>query len=597
MSTLEPPARISKPGGAALWLARMQMKHGRKLVIALPYIWLILLFLLPFLIVFKISLAEMARAIPPYTDLLEWADGQLSITLNLGNFLQLTDDPLYFEAYLQSLQIAGISTICCLLLGYPLAWAVAHSKPSTRNILLLLVILPSWTSFLIRVYAWMGILKNNGALNNVLLWLGVIDQPLTILHTNLAVYIGIVYAYLPFMVLPIYTALTRIDYSLVEASLDLGARPLKTFFSIIVPLTKGGIIAGSMLVFIPAVGEFVIPELLGGPDSIMIGRVLWQEFFNNRDWPVASAVAIIMLLLLIVPIMWFHKHQKKVWGARMNNLPVVRSPWRILILVLGFTFLYAPMLMLVIYSFNSSKLVTVWAGWSTRWYGELFRDTAMMSAVGLSLTIAACAATMAVVLGTIAAVVMVRFGRFRGANGFAFMITAPLVMPDVITGLSLLLLFVALGHAIGWPSDRGMLTIWLAHVTFCTAYVAVVIASRLRELDRSIEEAAMDLGAAPLKVFFVITLPMIMPAVISGWLLAFTLSLDDLVIASFVSGPGATTLPMLVFSSVRMGVNPEINALATLILGVVGIVGFIAWYLMARAEKQRIRDIQRARRG
>ena len=274
----------------------------------------------------------------------------------------------------------------------------------------------------------------------------------------------------------------------------------------------------------------------------------------------------------------------------MNNLPVVRSPWRIAILVIGFTFLYAPMLMLVIYSFNSSKLVTVWAGWSTRWYSELFHDDAMMSAVGLSLTIAALAATMASVLGTIAALVMVRFGRFRGSNGFAFMITAPLVMPDVITGLSLLLLFVALAHAIGWPADRGMLT-------FCTAYVAVVIASRLRELDRSIEEAAMDLGATPLKVFFIITLPMIMPAVISGWLLAFTLSLDDLVIASFVSGPGATTLPMLVFSSVRMGVNPEINALASIILGVVGIVGFIAWYLMARAEKQRVRDIQRARRG
>ena len=293
MSTLEPPARVKKPGGFAHWLARMQMNHGRKLVIAMPYIWLILLFLLPFLIVFKISLAEMARAIPPYTNLLDWADGQLTLTLNLGNFLQLTDDPLYFEAYLQSLQVAAISTICCLLMGYPLA---------------------SWTSFLIRVYAWMGILKNNGILNNFLMWLGVIDQPLTILHTNLAVYIGIVYAYLPFMVLPIYTALTRIDYSLVEASLDLGARPLKTFFSVIVPLTKGGIIAGSMLVFIPAVGEFVIPELLGGPDSIMIGRVLWQEFFNNRDWPVASAVAIVMLLLLIVPIMWFHKHQQKQMG-------------------------------------------------------------------------------------------------------------------------------------------------------------------------------------------------------------------------------------------------------------------------------------------
>jgi putrescine transport system permease protein len=314
MSLLSERPAIAPASGFKPWLARMQMAHGRKLVIALPYLWLILLFMLPFLIVFKISFSEMARAIPPYTDLIGWADDRLSIALNFANYFQLTDDPLYAEAYLQSLQIAAVSTLCCLAIGYPLAWAVAHSKSSTRNILLLLVILPSWTSFLIRVYAWMGILKNNGVLNNVLIWLGVIDQPLTILHTNLAVYIGIVYAYLPFMVLPIYTALTRIDYSLVEASLDLGARPLKTFFSVIVPLTKGGIIAGSMLVFIPAVGEFVIPELLGGPDSIMIGRVLWQEFFNNRDWPVASSVAIIMLLLLIVPILWFHKYQNKTAG-------------------------------------------------------------------------------------------------------------------------------------------------------------------------------------------------------------------------------------------------------------------------------------------
>ncbi|WP_410015932.1 putrescine ABC transporter permease PotI [Sodalis sp. C49] len=281
----------------------------------------------------------------------------------------------------------------------------------------------------------------------------------------------------------------------------------------------------------------------------------------------------------------------------MNTLPVVRSPWRIVILITGFTFLYAPMLMLVIYSFNSSKLVTVWAGWSTQWYGVLVNDQAMLSAVSLSLTLAAATATMAVILGTLAAVVIVRFGRFRGANGFAFMLTAPLVMPDVITGLSLLLLFVALGHAIGWPAERGMFTIWLAHVTFCTAYVAVVVNSRLRELDASIEEAALDLGATPIKVFFIITLPMIAPAIVSGWLLAFTLSLDDLVIASFVAGPGATTLPMLVFSSVRMGVNPEINALATIILGVVGIIGLIAWWLMSRAEKQRLRDRQRAARG
>lgn len=281
----------------------------------------------------------------------------------------------------------------------------------------------------------------------------------------------------------------------------------------------------------------------------------------------------------------------------MNTLPVIRSPWRIVILIIGFTFLYAPMLMLVIYSFNSSKLVTVWAGWSMQWYGVLINDDAMLSAVSLSLTLAAATATMAVILGTLAAVVIVRFGRFRGATGFAFMLTAPLVMPDVITGLSLLLLFVALGHAIGWPAERGMFTIWLAHVTFCTAYVAVVVNSRLRELDESIEEAALDLGATPIKVFFIITLPMIAPAIVSGWLLAFTLSLDDLVIASFVAGPGATTLPMLVFSSVRMGVNPEINALATIILGVVGFIGLIAWWLMSRAEKQRQRDRRRALRG
>ncbi|WP_037034438.1 putrescine ABC transporter permease PotI [Rahnella sp. WP5] len=281
----------------------------------------------------------------------------------------------------------------------------------------------------------------------------------------------------------------------------------------------------------------------------------------------------------------------------MNQLPVVRSPWRILILVLGFTFLYAPMLMLVIYSFNSSKLVTVWAGWSTRWYTQLFHDSAMINAVGMSLSIATAAATMAVVVGTLAAVVMVRFRRFRGSTGFAFMLTAPLVMPDVITGLALLLLFVAMGHTFGWPAERGMFTIWLAHVTFCSAYVAVVVSARLRELDRSIEEAAMDLGAPPLKVFFIITLPMILPALISGWLLAFTLSLDDLVIASFVAGPGATTLPMLVFASVRMGVNPEINALATLILLVVGIIGMIAWWFMSRVEKQRRKEIQRAQRA
>ncbi|NHI01547.1 MULTISPECIES: putrescine ABC transporter permease PotI [Oceanimonas] len=279
----------------------------------------------------------------------------------------------------------------------------------------------------------------------------------------------------------------------------------------------------------------------------------------------------------------------------MNNIPVSRSWARPLILWLGFGFLYAPMLLLIVYSFNSSRLVTVWAGWSTKWYGELLADDMMMQAVGLSLTIAFFAASTAVVLGTVAGFVLTRIGRFRGENGFAFMITAPLVMPEVITGLSLLLLFVAMGDWLGWPAQRGMSTIWIAHVTFCTAYVAVVVSSRLRELDRSLEEAAMDLGARPLRVFFVITLPIIAPAIIAGWLLAFTLSLDDLVIASFVSGPNATTLPMVVFSSVRLGVSPKINALATIIIVIVSLVTFVGWWLMARAEKRRAQEAAAAR--
>ncbi len=257
----------------------------------------------------------------------------------------------------------------------------------------------------------------------------------------------------------------------------------------------------------------------------------------------------------------------------------------------GLFFLYAPMLIMVIFSFNESRLVTVWAGFSTKWYGELAQNDKLLDAVGNSLTIAFYAATAAVILGTIAAFVLARF-KFKGSTMLRGMITAPLVMPEVITGLSLLLLFVALAQLWGWPAGRGMTTIFIAHTTFCMAYVAVVVGSRLSEMDMSIEEAAQDLGAPPLKVFFTITLPMIAPALLSGWLLAFTLSLDDLVIASFVSGPGSTTLPMVVFSSVRMGVSPEINALATIIIGLVSTLVLIAWWYSRRLEKARVRDMQ-----
>lgn len=290
--------------------------YGRLLVIAIPYLWMLLLFLLPFLIVFRISFSEAAIAVPPYTELLSYEDGLLNIVLNFGNYFNLFEDTIYIDSYLQSLKVAAISTLLCILIGYPLAWAISQCKPSSRNILLLLIILPSWTSFLIRVYAWIGILNPNGLLNNFLIWLGVIDQPLIIMKTYLAVYIGIVYSYLPFVVLPIYTSLSKVDTTLIEAALDLGCKPIKTFFKIIVPLTKNGVIAGGMLVFIPAVGEYVIPELLGPSDSLMIGTQLWTEFFNNHDWPAASAVATVMLLILIVPIYYFNKFQNRQMGGK-----------------------------------------------------------------------------------------------------------------------------------------------------------------------------------------------------------------------------------------------------------------------------------------
>ncbi len=263
-----------------------------------------------------------------------------------------------------------------------------------------------------------------------------------------------------------------------------------------------------------------------------------------------------------------------------------------IILVLGLIFLYLPMFILVIYSFNASRLVTVWAGFSTQWYSELLQDSQLIDAVMTSLKIAVSAASAAVVLGTISAYMLNRFGKFRGRTLFSSMVTAPLVMPDVILGLALLLLFVSLAGLINWPAERGMMTIWIAHVTFCTAYATVVISSRLKEMDVSIEEAAMDLGATPLKTFFVVTLPTIFPAIMSAWLLSFTLSLDDLVIASFVSGPGATTLPMVVFSSVRLGVSPKVNALATLIIACVSLAAFIAWWLAGRTERARREGFQ-----
>jgi putrescine transport system permease protein len=291
---------------------------GQRLVIGVPYLWLLVFFLIPFLIVLKISFAEFSPlGRPPYEPVFQWLDeGALQIKLLIGSYVYLFNEPLYVSSWLYSIKVAFFSTLFCLMLGYPMAYAIARSPPTYRNVFLLLVILPFWTSFLLRVYAWIGLLKNDGVINNVLLGIGIIDAPLTMMNTSFALYVGIVYSYLPFMILPLYSNLEKHDLTLLEAAQDLGAGPIRSFLRITLPLSFPGIVAGSLLVFIPAVGEYVIPSLLGSSDELMIARLLSDEFFLNRDWPKASAVAIAMLVLLVVPIMIFQRFQNKELQAR-----------------------------------------------------------------------------------------------------------------------------------------------------------------------------------------------------------------------------------------------------------------------------------------
>ena len=295
---------------------RLFLAVFNRLTIGIPYLWLIIFFLVPFAIVCKISLSETAIQMPPYNPVFNGVDTAEKLkSLSIDNYVFLTEDPLYYRSYLSSILTAAVATFFALLIGFPLAYGMARSPSTLRPTLLMLVILPFWTSFLIRVYAWIGILKPEGLLNQLLISLNIIDTPLHIMNTYYAVYIGIVYSYLPFMVLPIYSALEKMDYSLIEAAQDLGCTPTKAFWKVTFPLAMPGVVAGCFLVFIPATGEFVIPDLLGGSSTLMIGKTLWGEFFSNRDWPVSSAVAVILLLLLVIPIVLFQNAQAKAQEA------------------------------------------------------------------------------------------------------------------------------------------------------------------------------------------------------------------------------------------------------------------------------------------
>ena len=291
-------------------LARIRRGGAQAWSVMPPYLWLVLFLLVPFVLVFKISLADLKFGIPPYTPLTSIKDEAIQLTVHLRGYALLFTDSLYISTYISSLKMAAVTTFWCILIGYPMAYYIARSPDSVRNVLLLAVILPFWTSLLLRVYAWVGILRSDGLLNGALMAMGIIDAPLEIYRTDWAVYIGLVYAYLPFFILPAYANLVKLDTRLLDAAYDLGARPWRAFVSVTLPMSMPGIIAGAMLVFIPAVGEYVIPELLGGADTLMMGRIMWTEFFTNADWPMASAVTVIMVLLLLVPMIVFQVNQK-----------------------------------------------------------------------------------------------------------------------------------------------------------------------------------------------------------------------------------------------------------------------------------------------
>ena len=550
-------------------------------VAVVPYLWLIGFFVVPFLLILKISLSDRARARPPYLPQLDLAEGASGVWsflsgLDFENYATLLTDSFYFRSYILSLETALIATAFTLLIAYPMAYGLTRAPQKWRNLLLALIVLPFWISFLIRVYAWMSILKPNGFLDMIGQGIGVDAGTFALLNSQSAVIIGIVYSYLPFMILPLFTVLDKMDDTLLEASRDLGASTWRTFRSITLPLSLPGVYAGCLLAFIPLVGEFVIPDLLGGNDTALIGKTLWTEFFNNQDWPLASAIAIGMLLLLLLPIAALQKAQSR---ANVRQGGTESSAGRSFTgvnrasVAAGLGFIYLPIILVIVFSFNDSRLVTVWAGFSLKWYGMLFQNTQLLQSALLSFKLAFLSATAATVLGVMAALTIVRVRMFRGKNLFGFLVLAPIIIPEMVIGLAFLLLFVAI------DLPRGFFTLFLAHTTFGLCFVATTVQARLSGFDTTLEEASADLGASGLQTFWKITFPLILPGVMSGWALAFVLSYDDLIISSLVTGPGATTLPMRLYSQMRLGVTPEVNAASTLMVLAAVLVLFSSLHL------------------
>ncbi|MBL1052615.1 MAG: spermidine/putrescine ABC transporter permease PotB [Escherichia coli] len=456
----------------------------------------------------------------------------VKMVFTLDNYTRLLD-PLYFEVLLHSLNMALIATLACLVLGYPFAWFLAKLPHKVRPLLLFLLIVPFWTNSLIRIYGLKIFLSTKGYLNEFLLWLGVIDTPIRIMFTPSAVIIGLVYILLPFMVMPLYSSIEKLDKPLLEAARDLGASKLQTFIRIIIPLTMPGIIAGCLLVMLPAMGLFYVSDLMGGAKNLLIGNVIKVQFLNIRDWPFGAATSITLTIVMGLMLLVY-------WRA----------------------------------SRNSSRFGINWQGFTTKWYSLLMNNDSLLQAAQHSLTMAVFSATFATLIGSLTAVALYRY-RFRGKPFVSGMLFVVMMSPDIVMAISLLVLFMLLGIQLGFWS------LLFSHITFCLPFVVVTVYSRLKGFDVRMLEAAKDLGASEFTILRKIILPLAMPAVAAGWVLSFTLSMDDVVVSSFVTGPSYEILPLKIYSMVKVGVSPEVNALATILL-VLSLVMVIASQLIAR---------------
>lgn len=494
----------------------------------------------------------------------------VKMVFTLDNYTRLLD-PLYFEVLLHSLNMALIATLACLVLGYPFAWFLAKLPHKVRPLLLFLLIVPFWTNSLIRIYGLKIFLSTKGYLNEFLLWLGVIDTPIRIMFTPSAVIIGLVYILLPFMVMPLYSSIEKLDKPLLEAARDLGASKLQTFIRIIIPLTMPGIIAGCLLVMLPAMGLFYVSDLMGGAKNLLIGNVIKVQFLNIRDWPFGAATSITLTIVMGLMLLVYWRASRllnKRWNS--NDRRLLRGGFMTAI----YAYLYIPIIILIVNSFNSSRFGINWQGFTTKWYSLLMNNDSLLQAAQHSLTMAVFSATFATLIGSLTAVALYRY-RFRGKPFVSGMLFVVMMSPDIVMAISLLVLFMLLGIQLGFWS------LLFSHITFCLPFVVVTVYSRLKGFDVRMLEAAKDLGASEFTILRKIILPLAMPAVAAGWVLSFTLSMDDVVVSSFVTGPSYEILPLKIYSMVKVGVSPEVNALATILL-VLSLVMVIASQLIAR---------------